>query len=138
MLSTATPDQPGNTVNIVPTDSDGKPIIWSDLNPASLEVVLDEIGKCLDRTGLFHSLYTTGAVLVGTSGKLAVDSAEAVPFLRELRGEELDTYTFKNPCPPTAKRVSTYAASPRGDKSPAHEKPDADGLKDALRLRALP
>ena len=108
----------------VPTDQDKQPIAW-DGNPAYVDGILDECEKYYQRAGLFQNLLRTGAVAL-PNGKIAVDSVNAIPFHQDL--VDVTTYSFKQPCPPTALRVDKYNKS-KPVTSPEHKTPTADQLK---------
>ena len=75
--STEEPTPPSD--NSVPCDIEGDPITF-DGNPAHAEGVRQEIIDCIMRTGKFKMLVVKHAVPAGY--KTAVDSAQAIPFLR--------------------------------------------------------
>ena len=105
------------TTQSVPTDIDGDPITF-DGNPAHAEGVAQEIMDCVMRTGQFKSLVTKNAVQAGY--KLAIDSAEAIPFLNGVIADTKDildpdnqgrtNFDASRPCPPTPLRVAAYTA----------------------------
>ena len=73
---------------------------------------------CVMRTGQFKSLVTKNAVQAGY--KLAIDSAEAIPFLNGVIADTKDildpdnqgrtNFDASRPCPPTPLRVAAYTA----------------------------
>ena len=105
------------TNNSVPTDIEGDPITF-DGNPAHAEGVCQEIIDCIMRTGKFKMLVVKHAVPAGY--KTAVDSAQAIPFLRgditdhstivDPAGKGYSTFDASRPCPPTPLRQAAYTA----------------------------
>ena len=65
-----------------PTDTTGEVLTWDD-NPASLAGILYEASKFYVRKGLYQTLIQHGGVL-RSNGKLAVDTANAVHFVKNL------------------------------------------------------
>jgi hypothetical protein len=106
-----------NTIDkLVPVTSDGNPIIWTDDNDAHIEGLLHEVGKFYKRTGRFQSFFKQRATVL-SNGKLAVDSLECVSFIAN---KIKDGYSFENPCPPTAERVTAYDVARRTTGTPVH------------------
>ena len=95
--------------------TDGDEIRYND-NPATIPGVMYEIQLCLKRTGTYLMLLKHRAVEL-SSGGLAVDSADAIPFIEgTLPGAK--EYSFEDPCPSTQARyhefnVSALSATPR-------------------------
>ena len=106
-----------NTIDkLVPVTSDGTPIIWTDDNDAHIEGLLHEVGKFYKRTGRFQSFFKQRATVL-SNGKLAVDSLDCVSFIAN---KIKDGYSFENPCPPTAERVTAYDVARRTTGTPVH------------------
>ena len=93
-----------------PVDIDNNPIKF-DGNPAHAEGVLFEVQKFWTRKGMFQTLLKTGTVLL-SSGKQAIDSLDAVPFLTGQISYDTD-HGFNEPCPPTPKRVELFESYAR-------------------------
>jgi hypothetical protein len=107
-----------NTIDkLVPVTSDGNPIIWTDDKyDAHIEGLLHEVGKFYKRTGRFQTFFKQRATVL-SNGKLAVDSLECVSFIAN---KIKDGYSFENPCPPTAERVTAYDVARRTTGTPNH------------------
>ena len=113
MLSTAHPggdeaSPPSSGSSLIPTDIDKAAIVWLG-NPAHLSGVLHEATRFYARKNLFQPFFRDRSVLLG-NGKMAVDSAQAVPFCKRISLDP-DTYNFMNPCPDTDRRISAYDAA---------------------------
>ena len=99
---------------LYPTDIDGEPIQF-DGNPAHMPGVLHEVNECIRRTGIFKLLLEDGCVLSGS--KLAIDSPDAIPFLRGVVADDPSIlagaakFSAANPCPPTPQRRAALGAS---------------------------
>ena len=114
--STEEPTPPSD--NSVPCDIEGDPITF-DGNPAHAEGVRQEIIDCIMRTGKFKMLVVKHAVPAGY--KTAVDSAQAIPFLRgditdhntivDPAGKGFTTFDASRPCPPTPLRQAAYTTN---------------------------
>lgn len=125
-LSTA----PSNTTDTsVPTDIDNEPIKWNG-NRAALGNIIEELENHFARTGRYRSLITEGCVSA-SNGKLIVDSVDSIPFIQGSRPSSIAPYSFRKPCPRTAKRVAMYQAYQAANpSSPAHTTPTQAEIKD--------
>ena len=98
---------------LVPTFTDKTPIIW-DGNNAHIAGMLHEVGKYYKRTGLFQLLLKHRAVAL-RNGRIAVDSYNTVWFTSGKVTDKLasgkPTYSFDEPCPPTATRFANAQAA---------------------------
>ena len=90
---------------MTPVDIDGNKLVWQS-NPAHLDGILFEIERFFIRMGLFLAFLTDHAVLL-SSGKLAVDSVQAVSFITGLHRDTVP-HSFRNPCPATERRVTAH------------------------------
>ena len=96
------------------TDSDGIPV-KVDNNPAHFDGFVQEIADFARRTGLFLPYFEQGIAMRGS--KTITDSAASVPFLLGMV-TNAKMYSARDPCPPTAKRVSDHNDAMVASSSP--------------------
>lgn len=102
-------DTPVITDPLIPVNMDGHPLKYDD-NPATLAGLKYEFKEWSERTGKYVYYVNHRAVLIKSSGKLAVDSVDAAKFYNNAA---LDPRGFDKPAPPTPDRIKAH-----NDKEP--------------------
>ena len=103
--SASSDSSPSNSDNCVPTDIDGNPIIL-ERNPAYVEGVLHEIDLWTSRgTNKYRALIEEHCFVTGS--KTSIDNPNNSLFVSG-QITDTNTYTLKDPCPATSKRLQDY------------------------------
>ena len=102
-LETAAPT-PITSVKVIPTTAKGT-VISDEGNPAYLAGALYEYKLFVERTGHYKTLIEQG--IVSTHRGIVTDSSEALHLVKKTV-KEIKTYTFDEPCPPSAQRIKEY------------------------------
>jgi len=101
---------------LIPVDTDQNPYLWHDGNDARITGLLELTGKYYKRVGLFQLLFKHRATTV-SGGRIAVDSAETIPFVLN---NVVDAHDFDDPCAPTPARITKFNAKAVVDQTPSY------------------
>ena len=109
MLSTSSATEPNydKTIRHIPIDIDNEPIKYKG-NPANMNGTLDNLCEYYKRNGYFTLLLETNTKLLPNS-KLAIDHSNMSVLVTNK--DDVNTYGFYDPCPPSAERIERYNAT---------------------------